>query len=598
MVTLKTIIPMNRLIIALTLLTGIISAAYGQDVVVTANAPSTVKSGQAFRIEYSINVQGAQLGQPDITGLNYYGASTSQSVSIVNGSMSVKYSVIYTVSAPKSGVYKIPPVTAEYNGKTYKSKELSITAQDNPQQNQAQQGGNQNQQQPQQHAEEQVSGSGNLFIDVNVNKKEVYVGQHIVLSAGFYSRYSIQEIADTKLPSYNGFWVKEISTPSRITLQQKLINGVPYSYGLLHKKVLIPQRAGDLVIEPYSIDFITREGFWDSYKRTGKSTAKTIKVKPLPSPKPDNFGGAVGSFNISMSADKEEVKLDDPLTIKVTLTGNGNIQLCEAPKVDIPSAFEAFPPKSTENIKTDDNGMSGTRTFSYVAIARQPGEITIPGVKFSYFDLATKSYKTVSANDLKITITGERDSTSTAFTGGVIKSDVENLGSDIRFIKQGFELKSKKYGFFNSFEFWLIIILLALIFTTVILLRLQQIKNNANLAALKNRKAGSTSRKRLKKAAAFLKQDKKDEFYAEVLNALWGYLSDKLEMPASELTRDNVVEKLANKGIDMDSIQKYINTLNDCEFERYVASGMARPLQDMYTQAAETIEQMENTFKG
>ena len=242
--------------------------------------------------------------------------------------------------------------------------------------------------------------------------------------------------------------------------------------------------------------------------------------------------------------------------------------------------------------------MSGTRTFSYVAIARQPGEITIPGVKFSYFDLATKSYKTVSANDLKITITGERDSTSTAFTGGVIKSDVENLGSDIRFIKQGFELKSKKYGFFNSFEFWLIIILLALIFTTVILLRLQQIKNNANLAALKNRKAGSTSRKRLKKAAAFLKQDKKDEFYAEVLNALWGYLSDKLEMPASELTRDNVVEKLANKGIDMDSIQKYINTLNDCEFERYVASGMARPLQDMYTQAAETIEQMENTFKG
>lgn len=590
-------IPMNRLIVAITLLTGIISAAYGQDVAVTANAPSTVKSGQAFRIEYTLNVQGAQLGQPDLSGLDYYGASTSQSVSIVNGSMTVKYSVYYTVAAPNAGTYKIPPVTAEYNGKTYKSKELVITAQDNPQQNQAQnQGGSQNQQQSQ--AEEQVSGSGNLFIDVNVNKKEVYVGQHIVLSAGFYSRYNIQEIADTKLPSYNGFWVKEISTPSRITLQQKLINGVPYSYGLLHKKVLIPQRAGELVIEPYSIDFITREGFWDSYKRTGKSTAKTIKVKQLPSPKPDNFGGAVGSFNISMTADKEEVKLDDPLTIKVTLTGNGNIQLCEAPKVDIPSAFEAFPPKSAENIKTDDNGMSGTRTFSYVAIARQPGEITIPAVKFSYFDLASKSYKTVSTNELTIKITGERDSTATAFTGGVIKSDVENLGSDIRFIKQGFELKSKKFGFFNSFEFWMIILVLALAFTAVILLRLQQIKNNANLAAVKNRKAGRTSRKRLKKAAEYMKQNKKDEFYEEVLNALWGYLGDKLEMPASELTRDNVVDKLGDKGVPMDTVEPFVNTLNDCEFERYAPSGLARPLQDMYTRAAEAIEQMENNIKN
>lgn len=590
-------IPMNRLIVAITLLTGIISAAYGQDVAVTANAPSTVKSGQAFRIEYTINVQGAQLGQPDLSGLDYYGASTSQSVSIVNGSMTVKYSVYYTVAAPNAGTYKIPPVTAEYNGKTYKSKELVITAQDNPQQNQAQnQGGSQNQQPSQ--AEEQVSGSGNLFIDVNVNKKEVYVGQHIVLSAGFYSRYNIQEIADTKLPSYNGFWVKEISTPSRITLQQKLINGVPYSYGLLHKKVLIPQRAGELVIEPYSIDFITREGFWDSYKRTGKSTAKTIKVKQLPSPKPDNFGGAVGSFHISMTADKEEVKLDDPLTIKVTLTGNGNIQLCEAPKVDIPSAFEAFPPKSAENIKTDDSGMSGTRTFSYVAIARQPGEITIPAVKFSYFDLASKSYKTVSTNELTIKITGERDSTATAFTGGVIKSDVENLGSDIRFIKQGFELKSKKFGFFNSFEFWMIILVLALAFTAVILLRLQQIKNNANLAAVKNRKAGRTSRKRLKKAAEYMKQNKKDEFYEEVLNALWGYLGDKLEMPASELTRDNVVEKLGDKGVSKDAVEPFVNTLNDCEFERYAPSGLARPLQDMYTRAAEAIEQMENNIKN
>ncbi len=581
--------------------------ALGQNVVLEAKAPSNVMVGQHFKIEYSVNVQGASLSQPDFQGLSYSHGGTSQSVNIINGNMSVKITYYYVVSAPNAGTYTIPPISAEHNGKTYQSKELVIVAEDNPQGNpnsNSQQNNNQNFYQGQnQNNNQQVNAptdKSNLFIDVVLNKKEVYVGEQIFLTAAFYSRYDISDLTDSKVPTFSGFWVKDISSPQRIIPEKKLINNKMYLYGFLHKKVLIPQRAGDLQIEPYSFTFITQEGsfpFYDNYERIAKSTAKTIKVKPLPQGKPSSFGGAVGKFDISISSDKKEVKLDEPITLKLTISGTGNIQLCDAPKFDLPSSFEVFPPKSSDNTKITDNGMTGSRTFSYVAIARQPGEVVIPSIEYSYFDPNSKSYKTVSTNELTINITGDRDSSAVAYSN-IIKSDVENIGNDIRFIKQNSFSLSKGNGmFFNSFEFWLIFALLPIAFLLIILFRLQQIKNNANIAAVKNRKAGKTSRKRLKKAAEFMKQNKKDEFYVEILNALWGYLSDKLEISGSELTRDNVSEKLAEKNVDENSKNKYIETLDKCEFERYAPSSMACSLQDIYSLAADAIEIMDSSIK-
>ncbi|MBQ5574837.1 MAG: protein BatD, partial [Bacteroidales bacterium] len=334
-------------------------------------------------------------------------------------------------------------------------------------------------------------------------------------------------------------------------------------------------------------------------KAIAKSKAKTIKVKPLPAEgKPDGFGGAVGSFSVAASTDKTDLKLDEPLTIKITVTGSGNFQLFEAPKIDLPSAFEQFEPKSTENVNANEKGLSGNKVFSIVAIARQSGSFTIPPVKFHYFDPATKSYKTATSKELVLNVSGERDPNSVASTV-ISKTDIEDLGSDIRFIKQsGVKFTNGNSKFFNSFKFWMIFAFLIVIFGVVLIVRQQQIKNNANVIGMKNRRAGKTSRKRLKLANTYIEQNKKDEFYAEVLNALWGYLSDKLAIPRAELSRDNVQEKLTEKQIDPAVVQKFIDTLDTCEYEHYAPESAAHPLNEVYAMAAEAIEQMETSIKA
>ena len=561
------------------LLTFTVLGVEAQDFEVSMRAPSNVTTGVPFRIEVSVNAQNVRVPDPQLKGFNYYGRSTSSSMSIINGDVTVRSSSIYTVSLDKAGVYTVPAISVDYNGKKYTSNSLTITASGDDVSNNSQaandsKGGDSQYTPP--------SSTGDLFVDVNCNKSEVYVGEQILMTASVYSRYNITGVEDNKIPSFAGFWAQDVYAPRNISFDRKVINNTEYLYTVWHKKALFAQKQGTLEIEPYEIKFIVSDGWgFRTAKKTAKSKLKQIKVKALPSGKPDGFGGAVGSFSISVSADRTEVNLDEPLTVKLTVKGAGNFQLFETPKVDFPSAFEKFEPKSAENISAGANGISGTKTFSYMVIARQNGEFEIPPVKFSYFDPATKSYKTVESKPLNISVKGERDSTVSAAVS-VIKSDVENLGSDIKFIKQGnVKLRNGNKKFFNSFEFWLFVILLLVIFAGVIALRYQQIKNNADIIGVKNRRAGKTSKKRLKKAAAFMKDNKKDEFYVEILSALWGYLSDKLSIPTADLTRDNVFETFALKGIPEESAKKFIGVLDTCEFEHYAPESLSHPLENI-----------------
>ncbi|MBQ5540428.1 MAG: protein BatD, partial [Bacteroidales bacterium] len=493
---------MKKIILGLLFLTTVLSLN-AQDFEISMNAPSAVQTGSPFRLEVSVNAQNADLPQPDLKNFQVLGRSSSSSMSFVNGDMSVKRSIIYTLIAEKAGTFTVPAVTVSYKGKNYTSNSLSITVSgDDVQQG----GGSQNQQSAEADTPAPQNASSNLFVDVNCSKKEVFVGEQVIISASVYSRYNISGVEDVKTPGFKGFWVQDIFNPKNITFDRKYIGNKEYLYTLWQKKALFAQKTGTLEIEPYDITFIVSDGWgFNRSKMSAKSKTVKINVKPLPAGKPDGFGGAVGNFTVSISSDKTELNLDEPMTVKVTVQGSGNFKLFETPKVDFPSAFEKFEPKSQENISANNNGISGTKTFSYMVIARQNGEFEIPGVNFSFFDPASKSYKTVSTKPLNITVKGERDSTSAAVST-VMKSDVENLGSDIKFIKTNFKLKNSNKKFFNSFEFWLIIILLFALFAAVILWRLQQIKNNADVIGTKNRRAGKTSRKRLKKAAEFLKQ--------------------------------------------------------------------------------------------
>lgn len=587
-------VKMKKILLSLLFLTAVLSLK-AQDFEITLNAPTQVQSGSPFRLEVSVNAQNADLPQPDLKNFQVLGRSTSSSMSFVNGDMSVKRSIIYTLIAEKTGTFTIPAVTVSYKGKNYNSNSLTINVSGSDVQQQG--GGQGSQQNAEADSPAPQNASGNLFVDINCSKKEVFVGEQVIISASVYSRYNISGVEDVKTPGFKGFWVQDIFNPKNISFDRKYIGNKEYLYTLWQKKALFAQKTGTLEIEPYDITFIVSDGWgFSRTKMSAKSKTVKVNVKPLPAGKPDGFGGAVGNFTVSISTDKTELNLDEPMTVKVTVQGSGNFKLFETPKVEFPSAFEKFEPKSQENISANNNGISGTKTFSYMVIARQNGEFEIPGVNFSFFDPASKSYKTVSTKPLNITVKGERDS-STASVSTVMKADVENLGSDIKFIKTNFKLKNSNKKFFNSFEFWLIIILLFALFAAVILWRLQQIKNNADVIGTKNRRAGKTSRKRLKKAAEFLKQNQKDAFYVEILSALWGYLSDKLAIPASDLSRENVSEKFAAKGINEEVSNQVIEVLDTCEFEHYAPETMSRPMDEVYAMAAQAIETLEVTIK-
>ena len=587
-------VKMKKILLSLLFLTAVLSLK-AQDFEITLNAPTQVQAGSPFRLEVSVNAQNADLPQPDLKNFQVLGRSTSSSMSFVNGDMSVKRSIIYTLIAEKTGTFTIPAVSVSYKGKNYNSNSLTINVSGSDVQQQG--GGQGSQQNAEADSPAPQNASGNLFVDINCSKKEVFVGEQVIISASVYSRYNISGVEDVKTPGFKGFWVQDIFNPKNISFDRKYIGNKEYLYTLWQKKALFAQKTGTLEIEPYDITFIVSDGWgFSRTKMSAKSKTVKVNVKPLPAGKPDGFGGAVGNFTVSISTDKTELNLDEPMTVKVTVQGSGNFKLFETPKVEFPSAFEKFEPKSQENISANNNGISGTKTFSYMVIARQNGEFEIPGVNFSFFDPASKSYKTVSTKPLNITVKGERDS-SIASVSTVVKADVENLGSDIKFIKTNFKLKNSNKKFFNSFEFWLIIILLFALFAAVILWRLQQIKNNADVIGTKNRRAGKTSRKRLKKAAEFLKQNQKDAFYVEILSALWGYLSDKLAIPASDLSRENVSEKFAAKGINEEVSNQVIEVLDTCEFEHYAPETMSRPMDEVYAMAAQAIETLEVTIK-
>lgn len=572
------------------------ATSVAQKVEITLTAPSTVNAGQPFRVEVSTNNQDVRLGSPTFEGMQVMGKMQSSNMSFINGVSSVSVSYIYTVMADKPGKYTIPAVKGSLAGTIYNSNSVTIEVVDDGSGSASagnNNGGNGNN-------GGTPSSNENVFIDLTVNKLEAYVGEQIIMTASLYSRYDIVGLDNPNFPNGNGFWSKVIQNPTNISFSRKTINNKAYLYSPLQKKVLFPQKSGNLTIDPYSIDCIVSDGFgFRQAKAVAKSKAKTIKVKPLPADgKPDGFGGAVGSFTVAASTDKAELKLDEPLTIKITVSGSGNFQLFEAPKIELPSAFEQFEPKSTENVNANDKGLSGSKVFSIVAIARQSGSFTIPPVQFHYFDPASKSYKTATSKELLLNVSGERDPNNNA-SALVSKTDIEDLGSDIRFIKQsGVQFTDGNSKFFNSFKFWMIFAFLIVIFGVVLIIRQQQIKNNANVIGMKNRRAGKTSRKRLKLANTYIEQNKKDEFYAEVLNALWGYLSDKLAIPRAELSRDNVQEKLTEKQIDSAVVQKFIDTLDTCEYEHYAPESAAHPLSEIYTMAAEAIEQMETTIKA
>lgn len=594
-----------------------IHAVFCQNVQVTAQAPKVVEAGEQFQLDFTINAEPSNFIVPALHDFQVvYGPSTSQSSVFqnINGRMSqsVTYTYSYVLNPTKAGKYIIGAAEVTVGGKKYKSNPINIEVVGSGSQKAQSQAGA-NSQTSQSQPQQEVSADGNIFLRVIIDKKNVYQGEYLSATIKLYTKYDLSGITNAKLPAFDNFFKQDIPTPINLHLERENVNGEIYLSGVVKKYILIPQRSGNIVIDPMSMDLVIQKpvqqrsrGFFDDFFGPSvqevpvkiKSKPVTISVKPLPANAPNSFTGAVGHFIFDAKVDKNEVKTNDAITLKVTVSGNGNIKLIEPPKITFPSDFDTYDPKITTNTNDAAGGTSGSKTFEYVVIPRNPGDFTIPPLAFTYFDVASSSYKRETSPEFKFHVEKGPNQSPNMVAGSATQEDVRFLGKDILYIKTG-NLHFNRIGsfFFGSTVFYLIFFLSLLAFAIIIWLRRRIIRQNANIAYVKNRRADKYATQRLKQAFSHLNAKEQERFYEELLKAIWGYLSDKFNISLSELSREKALETLKERNVEEEDINAFIQLVDNCEFARYAPSSAGISMKDDYDKAISLITKLQKKLR-
>lgn len=598
----------------LTITSGVYIQA--QEVTFKASAPETVVMGQQFQLVYSVNSEAKDLRVPDLSEefevLFGPSQSTSFSTQFVNGKSASETKVTYTyVLMPKQeGSFNIAPATIKAKNANYTSNALVVKVL--PQDKAAEAAAPENK--PQSGTTSGLSND-DIFLQMQVSKRSVYEQEALLVTFKLYSVNDVRDLANVKFPEFEGFLVQDIEIEN-IQVNLENYNNRNYRTYVLKQSLLYPQRSGKITIDAGKLDAVVRirrqqqqrarslfDEFIDQYQNVSKtlSTAPvTIDVKPLPSGKPASFSGAVGNFTMNTNISSTNVKANEAVTVNVKIDGTGNVKLIKNPEVTFPNDFDIFDPKIDVNTKITASGVTGSKSIEYMAIPRYGGEFEIPAIQFSYFDPKTESYKTLSSEAYKLQVEKGEGETS----GGAVVSNFTNrenvkyLGQDIRYLKvKGIHFVTKGDVFFGSFTYYLCYLVPALLFIVFFFIYRRQVKENSNIALVRTKKANKTAVKRLKIAGKLLKENRKEEFYEEVLRAVWGYLSDKLNIPQSNLTKDNVEAELTGYGVDSSLINEFMEILNICEFARYAPSQASDAMDKLYKQTVEAIGKMENTIK-
>ena len=599
------------------MLVGLVAMADSTQFVM--EGPEVVAMGEQFRLGFTLNERGTDLQLPDLSNFDLLmGPSTSQSssIQIINGktTQTSSFSYIFILRAKKEGKFSIRPASIKVGGKTYESNSLNIeVVKGQPQQSAGQQRGvqqNNNQQQ-----DETPAGNvskENLFVRVAVDKTNVSKGEQILSTVKLYISQNVplNGFDEVKLPSYEGFWTKDIDVPTQVNFTREVYNGKIYQVGILKKTILFPQQIGNIRIDPFEITCLVRQrvrqqqGFFDDFfdnyrvvKAKVVSDPVTINVKDLPN-QPANFNGAVGNFSFSGSLDKNAAKSNEAMTLKLIVSGTGNLNLINPPKLELPQDFEAYEPKTSDKTIASDNGMSGSVSFEYLFIPRYAGNFTIPAVQFVFFNPATRQFVTKSTEAFNIRIEKGKDDQNSGVVNSYSKEDVKMIGKDIRFIKQNKSvLKPKGSSFFGTFEYYSIFILSAIGFAVFYVLNRKKIEESKNLTLVKNKRANKVALKRLKEASIFLKNNQAEKFYEAVIKALWGYLSDKLSIPVADLNREKASSSLLEKGMEQEVVTELMKIIDDCEFARYAPAAFSGTMNEVYDGAAKVMGIFEKQIK-
>jgi hypothetical protein len=580
--------------------------------------PDVISVGEQFRLGFTLNDRGSDLQLPDLSNFDVLmGPSTSQSssIQIINGktTQSQSFSYIFVLRAKKEGKFTIRPASIKVGGKTYESNSLNIeVVKGQPQQQQSQGGGQQGGTQQQDDTPTGNISKDNLFVRVAVDKSNVSKGEQILATVKLYisPNVPLNGFDDVKLPSYEGFWTKDIEVPTQVNFTREVFNGRIYQVGVLKKTILFPQQVGNIRIDPFEISCLIRQrvrqqqsffdDFFDNYrvvKAKVISDPVTINVKELPG-QPDGFTGAVGNFSFTGALDKTEGKTNEAMTLKLTVSGNGNLNLINPPKIELPQDFESYEPKTSDKTIASENGMSGSVSYEYLFIPRYAGNFTIPAVKFVFFNPNTRQFETKSTEAFTIHVEKGKDDGKTSVVSSYSKEDVRMLGKDIRFIKQNKTVfKQKGSSFYGTFGFYIIYILSISGFAAFYVINRKKIKENENIVLVKNKRANKVALKRLKDASVFLKNNQQEQFYEAVIKALWGYLSDKLSIPVADLNREKAASALLEKGISQDVVSELMKIIDDCEFARYAPAAFSGTMNEIYDGAAKVMGIFEKLIK-
>ena len=594
---------------------------YAEDEVsLTVDAPDVVVVGDQFRLTFTVNTQDADnFLAPSISGLSVLAGpyrSSGRNISVINGKMTnVSYlSYAYTLMAEKEGTFTIPAASIEVEGVKIFSNAFAIkvlppdkSSSSNGNSNAQARGGN--------ASRTQKAGTriddDDLFITATANKTKVYEQEAILLTYKVYTTVNLRQLYG-KMPDLKGFHTQEVDLPQQKTFSLERYKDRNYNATVWSQYILFPQQTGKLEIPSITFEGIVAQrtavsddpfdaffngGGYVEVKKNIVTPKLTINVESLPD-KPENFSGGVGEFTMTSSINSQEMKTNDAVTIKLSIKGSGNMKLLNAPDVKFPTDFEVYDLKVTNNFNITKNGLSGTFDVEYLAIPRHAGTFTIPAIEFTYFDLKTKTYKTLKSDSYTLKVAkgeGNADQVVANFTS---KESVKVLGLDIRFIKLGdTSLKQKGNFFYGTMAYCLWYIVPLLIFIILIVFFHRQAAENANIVKMKNKKANKVATKRLKLAGKLLSENKKNEFYDEILKALWGYISDKLNIPVSQLSKDNIESKLSEYGVDALLIKEFIDALNECELARYAPGNENEAMDKVYTASVNIISKMENSIK-
>jgi hypothetical protein len=583
---------------------------FAQQTTFKGRAPQTVVLNDKFQLAYTINAEATDIRLPRMDAFSILmGPSISRqySTTIVNGKVTreTSYTYTYILKATKLGKFNIPPATIEVKGKRIESNPLTIEViKDNTQAG------------TKQSTPDASTGnlsSKDLFITNTVSKSSVYKGEPLVLTTKIYTSVQLDAITDKKDPKLTEFLIQELKM-NNISWSMQNINGKTYNVGVYERKLLFPQKTGKITIGPTEMEFTVKkrvarrtqsifDDFFESNYRYIKQRVKTkpitITVKPHRGIPPEGYTGGVGNLSMKVTVSKTKVKTNESITFKVVVNGTGNLKLITAPEIKFPADFDQFDPTISSNFSNTTAGMKGSKTFEYLVIPRHAGTYVIPQIKFSYFDPAAGKYKTITAGPYNIEVEkGEGEEQLSTVVSANNRERVKFLGKDIRFIKTGpVKLKPAGTFLFGSLTYYASLIVPLLIFILVYMINRKKLKERSNMQLLRTKKANKMARKRLKQSEKHLKAGEKEQFYEEVLKALWGYISDKLSIPVSELNRDNIRSILEESGVTGEVTDSFISILDDCEFARYAPAAESGEMDRVYNTTLEIISKIENQIK-